>query len=121
MVSCDVDRIGEGAGAMNRIGGRMVLMTALLTAAAVGGCGGAGPGDDAGPQGASPTPPASDVTAPPAIDTEQLRIALTSSAKRLCSSVFVAGRDVAHVKAEELEALTTMDVRLAVDEQDLTV
>lgn len=98
-----------------------MTLLVLLTAAALGGCDTAGSGDDDSAGGASPTPPASDVTAPPAIDTEQLRIALTSSAKRLCSSVFVAGRDAAHVKAEELEELATLDVRLAVDEQDLTV
>lgn len=104
---------------MNRIGARMAPAAALVVAAALGGCDPAGDGDN--PAGAGPAPPASDLTAPPAIDTEQLRIALTSSAKRLCSSVFVAGRDAAHVQAEELEALASMDVRLAVDEQDLTV
>jgi hypothetical protein len=74
----------------------------ILTGLFVGACGGEPPASAPEPD---PTP-MDTVTAeapaePPAdIDPEELRINLAATAKRLCSSVFVSGRSLAHLRAK---------------------
>jgi CubicO group peptidase (beta-lactamase class C family) len=85
----------------------------ILTGLFVGACGGEPPASAPEPD---PTPMDTVTAEAPAaspadIDPAQLHLNLAAAAKRLCSSVFVSGRSLAHVRSEELAEAASSGLR----------
>jgi CubicO group peptidase (beta-lactamase class C family) len=87
----------------------------ILTGLLLGACGSEPPAEPGEPQVPAPmeaAPPPS----PADLDPAQLRINLAAAAKRLCSSVFVSGRSLEHVRSEELANAASTGLHLDVDD-----